>query len=525
MTHKETGLTRPEIGRYQISTVPFDRDLVLRSATYTPSGRVLVTYAKDESQGERQLALATMDDDGQNFRPFFSQLIPQRPKDNGIRLMVFPDDRRIFLGDFVIECSTSLETCKDPALLPVEYPAEVAIGDYISHRWSEIVVAPDNRHIAWNALLSNFAVAVFTGELRKSGGTYAIVSPQIVSTLDPFRPDPDHPGGVLPAPLRGGEVKQFIHGGTALSMVGAVRRDVPDSVALSLVTGKTEAITDTPGYTETTIFSPDERLGITMTSRFSRVTDPAILGLVPRPYPDSLNIGVSMLAYTYAVTGVRNQRPGNIGPALIDIQASKTQEGYQGMDLNTQEDWVYYSPMSWSPDGRKAMWIEGRRDSPSKRIQLVTLPDYRPGPPVAAATTPDRIAFGSSDLSRVEDYARAAQDIDVKVYGRKSGYLTYRHMPGGVIEKHYFDFSDDGTAIYSGDERLEANPLGRSTYRADLRLTGPKPGAMHLRMTFGPLGGLLPAQLIFSPDSNGLPLTRGYAEYDGHRLDVSTLVP
>src|SRR3546814_20569348 len=98
------------------------------------------------------------------------------------------------------------------------------------------------------------------------------------------------------------EVQQFVHSGTALSVVGAVHRDVPDSVVQDLITGRVQAITDTPGYTETTIFSPDERLGITMTTRFSEKTDPAILGLLPRPYPDSLNMGLSMFASNFAVT-------------------------------------------------------------------------------------------------------------------------------------------------------------------------------------------------------------------------------
>src|SRR3546814_18320723 len=65
-----------------------------------------------------------------------------------------------------------------------------------------------------------------------------------------------------------------------------------------------------------------------------------------------------MFAYTYAVTGVRRAREGNIGPALIDIGASKSQANYLGIDLSTDKDWVYHSPMSWRPDGKKAMWME-----------------------------------------------------------------------------------------------------------------------------------------------------------------------
>lgn len=522
--HNRTTPSHLAIGRHEIATIPFDPAKVVQSATYTPGGKVLVAWTKSGERDQRQINLSTMDDDGSHVHTFFSAKVPERPKDNGLRYMVFADNKRIFLGDFIVECSSSLETCKDAALLPVTYPAQVAEGDFLSHRWSEMVVAPDNRHVAWNALTSDYSVLVFTGELQRTGAGYTIVRPQIVSTLDPFRPDPKHPDGVLPKPFLGGEVKQFVHGGTALSMVGAISRDVPDSVVQSLLAPRKEAITDTPGYTETTIFSPDEKLGLTMTTRFSKATDPAIMGLVPRPYPDTLQMGLSMVAYTYAVTGVRQERPGDVGPALIDIQASKTQPDYQGINLNTSPDWVYYSPMSWAPDSKKAIWLEGKRGGDGLRIQRVTLPDYRAAPPVKAKATPSRIPYASTDLASVERHARAAHSADVKVYGRSSGYLTYRRTLAGVIEKQYVNFSDDGRSTYSGMERLEANPRGRSTYTAKLQLTGPRPGVMDLKMTFGPLGGPRPAELIFTPDAAGVPMTHGYAEYAGRRIDASTLI-
>ncbi len=512
------------IGRVEVKTVPFDPDLLVRSATYTPSGKVLVSYAADEETSRRDLKLATMNDDGTGLRTFFEGTVPARPKDNGIRFMVFPDNKRIFLGDFVLECTTPLETCTDAKLLPVAYPAEVADGDHVSHRWSEMVIAPDNRSVAWTTLLANYSALVFTGELERKGDGYVIAKPSIVSSIDPFRPDPAHPDGVLPQPVLGGEVKQFVDGGKALSVVGAVRRDTPDSVVQHLASGRREAITDTPGYTETTIFSPDERLGITMTTRFSLGSNPAILGLVPRPYPDSLNMGLSMFAYTYSVTGVRRARPGNIGPALIDIAASKSQAGYAGVDLSTDPAWVYRSPMSWHPGGKKAMWQEGREGGGSERIQVVYLPDYHPHTPVAAASTPLSVGYGITDLSVVKEYAKKSDDIDIKVYGRASGHIEYRRAPGR-ISKTYVNFSDDGRAVYSGSETLKANPRGNSRYVADVTLTGPRPGRMDMQVTFGPLRGNLPASIIFAPDDAGKPMSRGFAEYDGRRLEVDDLVP
>ncbi len=512
------------IGRVVVRTVPTPPGVILRSATYTASGTVLVSYAKSADQDRRQVDLAVMNDDGSSFRPIWSGTLPPRPKDNGIRFMVFPDNKRVFLGDFILECEGSLDACTDAKMLPVAYPAEVDSGPAIMNRWSEVIVAPDNRHVGWNALLSGgIGAAVFTGRLDRTPEGYRIVEPEVVSTLDPFRPDPRHPDGVIPVPMRGGEVKQFVHGGTAISLVGAVHRDIPDSIVQDLPSGRLEAITDAPGYDETTIFSPDERLGLTMTSRFSPGTDPAILGLMPRPYPASLGMGLSMLAYTYAVTGVRGERPGNIGPALIDIAASKAQSGYLGYNLNRDPDWVFSSPMSWHPGGRKGMWIELHRGDHARRIRIVRLPDYRPGAPIAARQTPATVPYGSGDLSRVLQLAKAG-DVDVKVYGRAKGFIRYRHA-GAMIEKSYEDFSDDGREVYSGKETTSLNPMGRSVYTADVRLKGPTSGRMALQVTFGPIRSAKPAALDFSPDTTGRPATRGYVQYGSRRLDVTALVP
>lgn len=519
--------TAPGIGRYEITTVPLEPGLVLRSATFTPAGKILVNFARSETQDRRQIELATMDADGRNMRTFFSAAVPPRPKDNGLRFMIFPDNKRIFMGDFVLECATALETCSNPQLVPVSYPREVADGPHVMHRWSEMIVAPDNRHVAWTTLFNNATGAAFTAELRREPSGYVMAAPRIISTLDPFLPDPKHPDGVIPQPLRGGEVKQFVHGGTAISAVGSGRRDTPDSTVLHLATGQVERITDTPGYTETTIFSPDERLGVTMTTRFSQ-SDPAILGLMPRPHPGALNIGLAWAAYTYGVTGVRQGRPGSIGPALIEIGKSKTQPGYQGVNLNTSEDWVFNSPLSWHPDGTKALWPESRRGDrgASRRIQMVRLLDYKPARPVPVRATPHGTAAHSvADLSVLEKYTAPTRQIDAKVYGAVSGYIQYRRSPEGEIRKTYVNFSDGGGQVYSGEETMHANPRGRSTYTADVRLTGPQPGTMALKITFGPLSGPRPAEILFAPGDDGKPLTHGFVEYGGRRIDAATMVP
>lgn len=507
-----------------VRTLQLPAGIEARSATFIPSGRVLVSYDTDTIVDARDVKLATINDDGSDFRPFFAQRLPERPKDNGIRFMVFPDNRRIFTGDFVIECAKSLDDCLNPELLPVRYPAEVADGAHIAHRWSEPIVAPDNVHVGWTTLLADFSAVVLVGKLKRKANNYAIEQSQIVSTLERFKPDPKHSDGVIPQPVRGGEVKQFVHGGTAISAVGVIARDLPNSTVQHLESGRMEAVTDTAGYTETTIFSPDERLGVTMTTRFSPPTDLAVLGLLPRPYPASLNMGLSMFAYMHGVVGVRNGREGNVGPALIDIAASKAQPGYLGINLSRDEAWVFGSPLSWHPGGAKASFMERTRGGTARRVRIMDLPGWRAGEVVRSQPFPSKIADASSDLSIIPLMLGRDRNIDVKVYGRISGYLTYRRT-AERIEKIYHDFIDQEGAIWSGSEITEINASGNSTYCGKLTLSGRRNGSMDLAMTFGPISGKPAARIVFDKDDDGKPLTYGFAEYLGRRIDVSALVP
>ncbi|MBK6739900.1 MAG: hypothetical protein IPG64_19590 [Haliea sp.] len=76
------------------------------------------------------------------------------------------------------------------------------------------------------------------------------------------------------------------------------------------------------------------------------------------------------------------------------------------------------------------------------------------------------------------------------VYGKHSGYITFKQTKTGITrsthEKRYFDFSDDGDAVFNGVESMNANLTGNSVYTADMTLTGSKPGEMKLKATFGP---------------------------------------
>ncbi len=159
-----------------------------------------------------------------------------------------------------------------------------------------------------------------------------------------------------------------------------------------------------------------------------------------------------------------------------------------------------------------------------RRVQIVRLRDYQPAPTVAASPTPQAIPYATADLSVVNSLLEASRETNVRVYGKASGHIHFTRDGSGRIDKRYTNYSDDGESVYSGRETMTLNPRGHSTYIADIRLTGPMPGRMDLKLTFGPLHDPLPARIIFSKDEAGEPLSRGYTEYNGQRLEITSLV-
>lgn len=529
-----------ELGRIAVDTIPLPKDVRDATATYTATGKVFLLYRTEaDPAGRDWYHAAVLEDDGSAFRPIFSGPIPQHPKANGVRHMMFRDNLRVLLGDHVLECSPDLDTGTDATLVPVDYPWDLKSNTLVSHHWSEVIVAPDDEHVAWTILRTDMGADAAIGRLRRAEDRYVVEDAQLISTPEDLVPDPDRAGYLVPQPMRGGEVKQFVRGGRAISIVGAVDGLLPDSVVQDLDGEGLTQVTRTPGYDETTIFSPDERLGIVMSSRFSGGTDPAALGLLPRPHAALTGMGLAWAVYTYTVTGVRSWRSGNVGPVLVDIARSRHESGYQGVPLNSpDESWVYISPMSWHPDGRRVLWPEMRRgsDRPGQlrrvRLRRAELLDHRPQPAVPVQATPARIPYALTGLEAEHAVRRApGAAVSGRIAGRHSGYLEYdrRTITGATgqavtITSRYVDLSDDGRTFYSGYEQVQTSFVEDTVYEADLELTGEDSGEMRLRATWSSLAGPAPATLRFDRAADGQPMSHGFARYGDRTLRIEDLV-
>lgn len=503
------------IGRVSVSTLPLEEGLLLSRGSFTFSGRVL--YAVRDGA---DTIYYTCDDDGQNVLELCR--VSGR---SGSRLLPFADNRRVLVGDYVLECSegSSLDDCEpgSASLVPILFPEEFASDKAVTDRWTEVIIAPDCEHFAWTIRRSDCGAVNAMGRLVRTEAGYEITEAQYISNMNTFSTSED--GTLRYTPVIGGEVKQFVRGGAAISLVGADLCGMADSVVQDVATGEVTQLTFTPGYDETTLLSPDEKLGITMTSRFSETSDLAVMGLVPRPYGMALH-NILGQAYMYSVTGVRGGRAGNIGPALIDLERSMTEEGYTGIDLSDpEEDWVFNSPLSWNGDGTKAMWMEREKNGGRIRLQVAELLDYVPGAPVPTVTTPT-----------VGEYAAAPQesmDYSGRINGKAAGWAELEKRSGmlgkATVSVVYHDYSDDGLLFYNGSEYSSGSILSKTSYTADLTVTdadGNEVGRMDVDMRFSAAYKL--SSFLTGSNSPELDLAKshGSAFWNGKSADIASLV-
>ena len=94
-----------EFGRIEVTTVPLPEGLGPDvNGTYTYSGRVLVSVQRQE-KGKDWYRVFSVNDDGTDICEVYDGLIPKKQGANGIRWMCFADNKRVLLGDYVLECS------------------------------------------------------------------------------------------------------------------------------------------------------------------------------------------------------------------------------------------------------------------------------------------------------------------------------------------------------------------------------------------------------------------------------------
>ena len=487
-----------------IETVNLPEGIIYEGhAIYSKTGHILFLYKMENDTNTSYIGV--MDEDGSNLKKIWGGEWKNYygTKANGIRLMPFDDNKKILTGDYVLECSPNIDDCQQSQLLPVIYPSEVLNLEGIYFVWSEIVVSPDE-HIAWSTLSFIHDNVNFIGKLERNETNYIITNVQIISTLGFIEYEDKEKGILKHDTIRGGEIKQFVNGGEALTLAGSGDMALAKSVFQNLVGFENYPLSLFPGYEETTIISPDGKLGLVMTTRFSPKTSSEILGYMPRPLSVYTLRKMNRYVYFYGVQEVRKARPGNIGPALINIEESKSNPSYMGYDLHA-EGWAFKSPLSWNPNCKKGMFSETLQDGNNNkhRIRIVKLDNYKPSSIPEAKKTPDNIPY-AKPLDSLKELS--TEDINGYFIGKSGGIMTY-NSTNSFSQSEYLNYTDDGKTFYNGFEKYEAISQTTGKLTSYVVMSGEQQGEMNLTLTMNVQGNIIEKQ--------------GYVNYNGKIVDIN----
>ena len=492
-----------------LSNIPLPEDIIIDDGHYMFDGNIFICYKRSTTNFTY---FGVISDDGKNFKELYGEEFIVSPLANGIRLIPFRDGKRIYLGDFVFECNDTtknISSCEKGVLIPVNYPEEVVNNNYTYKTWSEMVVAPDNIHVAWTSLNMACGAVDFLGKFKRTENSYEIEESKIISTINFVEPDPTDESILITKIPRGGEIKQFIEGGNALTLVGTQPDEFVKSVYQSLKTEEVYTYSHEPGYDETSILSPDEKLGITMSTRFSPKTNMAIFGLMPRPHCSLVLSKIVESVYTYAVTNVRKTRKGNVGPVLFVKEKSINDPNYHGIDLHdTEEKFVFCSPISWHPSNLKAIWPEVEKGTSNRRLRKLEISNYTPSAYPKIENTTDNVPY-ALDMSEM-DNIHFDKKTNGTIKGKKSGEIIYYNS--GFTQIHqtvkitYVNYSDDGKKFYNGEEEFIGDRTSKNVYKSNVILSGSESGQNNFTITFNTKSDLIKEE------------TEGYATYGGKTI-------
>ena len=492
-----------------LSNIPLPEDIIIDDGHYMFDGNIFICYKRSTTNFTY---FGVISDDGKNFKELYGEEFIVSPLANGIRLIPFRDGKRIYLGDFVFECNDTtknISSCEKGVLIPVNYPEEVVNNTDTYKTWSEMVVAPDNIHVAWTSLNMACGAVDFLGKFKRTENSYEIEESKIISTINFVEPDPTDESILITKIPRGGEIKQFIEGGNALTLVGTQPDEFVKSVYQSLKTEEVYTYSHEPGYDETSILSPDEKLGITMSTRFSPKTNMAIFGLMPRPHCSLVLSKIVESVYTYAVTNVRKTRKGNVGPVLFVKEKSINDPNYHGIDLHdTEEKFVFCSPISWHPSNLKAIWPEVEKGTSNRRLRKLEISNYTPSAYPKIENTTDNVPY-ALDMSEM-DNIHYDKKTNGTIKGKKSGEIIYYNSGFTQIPQTvkitYVNYSDDGKKFYNGEEEFIGDRTSKNIYKSNVILSGSESGQNNFTITFNTKSDLIKEE------------TEGYASYGGKTI-------
>ncbi|MCX4844513.1 hypothetical protein [Streptomyces sp. NBC_00893] len=434
--------------------------------SFTPDGERLVFTGTP--QGSKRSEIMTIRENGTGLTCLTCGLDTGSSKDLS-QPLVFPDGRRMVVnsgipgeGALVLECEGKISKCRDPEVVPLNFP-EPGEGNVLQ-QGREVRIAPDGKHIAFTRIPTTRTgepgYVANVGTLRRAENSYEIDDARVVSAK--------------------GEAKSFTPDGQGLVVseyVDTPEAANPDDFLFDLETGHKTRLTYANDYDEDLEFSPDGRRYVVGSGRGSDIF--AALSQVTRPN----FIGPGLQPVFTTRFNQRRERPDLLEPWLV--RSGSEEKGELGEPLApgaSDSGWDSRMKNHWSPDSTKvAFWQQNMKDATESRMLIADVGD-RPSNPLPVRTTPD-----PDWADPLKNYVPETFSPTESRPGHASGSVTieeHQHPDNPeltTLKVTYDNFSDDGKSVINGTEQADYTPggvVGTVHYTAGLTMSGAHEGTL-----------------------------------------------
>lgn len=425
-----------------------------------------------------------------------------------------PDRKRVLVSNGILECGPDGATyaVTDPRCTPANTritpiywngkplfePDSSGINN--GREWR---LSPDGVHLVWDVLDFRALMEIpYVGRLSydKKNRRYELTGTSVLVNLSPaYQPLVVEGGNQLRLNHAGmiGEPRGFTSDGSGILGIQSLNSDSMDAWATDLATGASRPLTQQAHYTDPMAMSPDGKWLLADEVNGSGRLD-FISGM---PGVPPLTAAAGTAPY---ISGIRNN--GNrrfFSPWLVD---AKTGRGFQ-LNAGSDPNWNAAADPVWLADSTAVVYTEnlacGANPAPHRcadstepggrnsRLMIARFPDLKPSAPVTPAPVSDKTWGQPYDPSTPVQQPKPVPTGTYTLRGKVQGTATVQitNNSSGTqalgIAVSYSNYSDDGTNIINGTEKVEhvsntalgctpgtASALACVTWTEDLTLSG-----------------------------------------------------
>lgn len=449
-----------------------------------------------------------------------------------------PDRKRVLVGNGILSCgpdgaeyavTDSRCTATNTRITPIYWNGKPLFKPDSSgiNNGREWRLSPDGVHLVWDVLdYAALSEIPYVGRIAydKQNSRYELTGVSVLANSSAaYQPLVVEGGNQLRFNNAGmvGEPRGFTADGRATLGIQSVNSDSMDAWATDLATGASQPVTRQAHYTDPMAMSPNGKWLLAEEVRGSGRLD-FVSGMPGTP---ALTAHGGTAAY---VAGIRNE--GNrryFSPWLVD---PKTGNGFQ-INAGSDRNWNAAADPAWLADSTAVVYTEnlacGANPTPHRcadstepggrnsRLMIARFPDFKPTAPVTPAPVSDTTWGVPYDPDTTPQAAKPIPAGTYTMRGKAQGSATVRITNNSAgtqplsVAVDYRDYSDDGTNIINGTEKVErtanttlgctpgtATALACLTWTEDLTLSGRHTGTKRT----GPDGFTLGPSVVLRND-------------------------